>query len=141
MVMTKAGKELVNEARENSGSSTRLGRIGAGVGRAVNPLITGGFIGASVASGEQSLGEAVGDAVGGYAGWGLGSSLSNRLTSKFFPNAGLWGKAVNLAAGLIGAGIGSSVGNTVLGAALPFRRSPQEPEKYFQSGTGNTFSN
>lgn len=133
-MITKLGAEMAAQpmlglpASEGPQSPTRswFSRMKSGIGRSINPLVSGGIIGASVASGEQSLGEAVGDVAGGMAGWNAGSAVAKR----YIPNVGFWGKAANIGIGMIGSLVGSSAGNTVLGAALPFKRPPQTPDTY-----------
>lgn len=129
MAFTKTGRQLIKEAQAESGL---LCRIGSGVGRTANPLLGAGLVGFSVTSGERSLGEAAGDTVGGMAGWSAGKRIGGKLIQSFFPNAGFWGRAASIAAGLVGSLGGSMAGKAVVGTALPFKRPSATHESYFR---------
>ena len=140
-MLTNFGKKVVQGGAYAGGKL-----LGAGgkafdlMNKVLLPLSIVGFPAYGVASGEMSLGEGIGDAVGSQAGFVLADKGISKLRdlynarldaqpptkyTKFKRGAGAVGfMLANLAGGLGGSMIGSSLLSPAFNKVLPYKRQP-----------------
>ncbi len=83
----------------------------------------------SIASGENSVGGGLGGLGGELAGWSLGSRAVGALTKNMKP--GRLKGILGFAGGMIAAGPGSTIGESLGNAILPFRRKSPAYNTWF----------